>query len=336
MNIEAYPVTLPDGRTFWAQGDETLLDAAQRQGIVFNYSCRTGRCSSCKGRVITGETVAQQTETGLTEAEHQQGYVLTCVRQALGPVQLDIADLGDISLPEARTLPCRILSLSPLAPDVMRVTLRLPPTATVDFLPGQYIDIIGPEGLRRSYSIANAPRADRSIELHIREVNGGAMSQYWFHTAKVNDLLRLRGPLGTFFVREQADKDLVFLATGTGIAPIKAILEGLSTLQTEAQPRSVSVYWGGRHERDLYWTPNQFQNVRFIPVLSRGESTWAGARGHVQDILLNERPILENFHVYACGSEAMIASARSQLLAAGLAPGQFHSDAFVASTSAVA
>lgn len=313
-----------------------MLDAARRQGIVFNYSCRTGRCSSCKGRVITGQTVAQQIETGLTKAEHQQGYVLTCVRQALGPLQLDISDLGDILLPEARTLPCRILSLSLLAPDVMRVTLRLPPTATVDFLPGQYIDIIGPEGLRRSYSIANAPRADRSIELHIRKVNGGAMSQYWFHTAKVNDLLRLRGPLGTFFVRGQADKDLIFLATGTGIAPVKAILEGLSTLQTEAQPRSVSVYWGGRHEEDFYWTPNQFQNVRFVPVLSRGQSTWAGARGHVQDILLNERPILENIQVYACGSEAMISSARSQLLAAGLAPSQFHSDAFVASTSAVA
>lgn len=336
MNVEAYPVILSDGRTFWAQGNETLLDAAQRQGIVFNYSCRTGRCSSCKGRVITGETVAQQIEAGLTEAEHQQGYVLTCVRQALGPVQLDIADLGDISLPEARTLPCRILSLNLLAPDVMRVTLRLPPTATVDFLPGQYIDVIGPEGLRRSYSIANAPRADRSIELHIREVNGGAMSQYWFHTAKINDLLRLRGPLGTFFLRGQAEKDLVFLATGTGIAPIKAILEGLSKLQTEAQPRSISVYWGGRHEEDLYWTPNQFQNVRFVPVLSRGQSTWAGARGHVQDILLNEHPILESVQVYACGSEAMISSARSQLLATGLPPDQFHSDAFVASTSAAA
>nr|WP_256490021.1 2Fe-2S iron-sulfur cluster-binding protein [Ideonella oryzae] len=324
---------MPDGRTFSAQGDETLLDAAQRQGIVFNYSCRTGRCSSCRGRVITGSTTAQQTETGLTEADRQQGFILTCVRQALGPVQLEISDLGNISMPETRTVPCRILSLNPLAPDVLQVVLRLPPTATVDFIPGQYIDIIGPAGLRRSYSIANAPRADRSIELHIREVNGGAMSQYWFHTAKVNDLLRLRGPLGTFFVREQADKDLVFLATGTGIAPIKAILEGLSTLQAEAQPRSVSVYWGGRYERDLYWTPNQFQNVRFIPVLSRGEATWADARGHVQDILLNERPILENVHVYACGSEAMIASARSQLLKAGLTSSQFHSDAFVASSS---
>lgn len=313
-----------------------MLDAAQRQGIVFNYSCRTGRCSSCKGRVITGETVAQQIEAGLTEAEHKQGYVLTCVRQALGPVQLDIADLGDISLPEARTLPCRILSLSLLAPDVMRVTLRLPPTATVDFLPGQYIDIIGPEGLRRSYSIANAPHADRSIELHIRKVNGGAMSQYWFHTAKVNDLLRLRGPLGTFFVRGQADKDLVFLATGTGIAPIKAILEWLSTLQTEAQPRSVSVYWGGRHEADLYLESSQFHNFRFIPTLSQGEATWGGARGHVQDVFLSERPVLANAQVYACGSEAMITSARTQLLAAGLAPGQFHSDAFVASTSALA
>ena len=146
--------------------------------------------------------------------------------------------------------------------------LRLPPTSALEFLPGQYIEVIGAEGLRRSYSIANAPRADKQIELHIREVPDGAMSRYWFREAKLNDLLRLRGPLGTFFLRGQAGKHLVLLATGTGIAPVKAILEGLSAMPADAQPRSVTVYWGCRGPEDHYWQPPELPGLavlRFVP-----------------------------------------------------------------------
>ncbi len=204
----------------------------------------------------------------------------------------------------------------------------------LEFLPGQYIDVIGAEGLRRSYSVANAPRADKQIELHIREVTDGAMSRYWFQQAKVNDLLRLRGPLGTFFLRDQAGRDLVLLATGTGIAPVKAIVESLPELHDEAQARSVTVYWGGGQLGDLYWQAPKLPGLRFVPVLSRADASWDGARGHVQDIFLNDRPNLLNTLVYACGSDAMIHSARSQLLAAGLPGRHFRSDAFVCSAAA--
>lgn len=331
-----HAITTSNGRSFDGRPDESLLDAALRQGVVLDYSCRSGRCSSCKGRVRSGDTVAMRDEIGLSAEEKAGGFILTCVRRALGPVELEIDDLGDIVLPEAKTLPCRIQSIEHLAPDVVRVMLRLPPTSALDFLPGQYIDVIGAEGIRRSYSVANAPRADKQIELHIREVPNGAMSRYWFQHAKVNDLLRLRGPLGTFFLRGHAGKDLVLLATGTGIAPVKAILEGLSAAQADARPRSVTVYWGGRRTEDLYWHPSALLRqpaLRFVPVLSRAGDDWTGNRGHVQDAMLRDHAHLAGTLVYACGSDAMIHSAQTQLRAAGLPGRQFRSDAFVCSAA---
>jgi CDP-4-dehydro-6-deoxyglucose reductase, E3 len=328
-----HAVTTLSGRRFEARSDESLLDAALRQGVAWGYSCRTGRCSSCKGRVVAGDTTAAHEELGLSADDRAQGFVLTCVRRACSPIKLEMDDLGDIQLPDPKTLPCRIQSLQRLSDDVIVVTLRLPPTSALSFLPGQYVDVIGAAGLRRSYSVANAPRGDGQIELHIREVPNGAMSRYWFHEAKVNDLLRLRGPLGTFFLRDQAAKDLVLLATGTGIAPVKAILEGLVMLADEAQPRSVSVYWGGRHPNDLYWLPQDMPGLRFVPVLSRADASWRGARGYVQDVMLSEHLSLADTLVYACGSDTMIHSAQAQLQAAGLPRRQFHSDAFVCSAT---
>jgi len=328
-----HAITTSGGRSFQASGEESLLDAALRQGVVLDYSCRTGRCSSCKGRVRSGETIAAHDELGLSTEDKAHGFILTCVRQACGPVELEIDDLGDVVLPEAKTLPCRIHSIDRLSHDVVHVTLRLPPTSALDFLPGQYIDVIGAEGLRRSYSIANAPRADKQIELHIREVADGAMSRYWFHQAKSNDLLRLRGPLGTFFLRNQTGRDLVLLATGTGIAPVKSILEGMAMLAEDARPRTITVYWGGRRREDLYWAPPKQPGVRFVPVLSRADETWTGARGHVQEVMLHEHPYLADTLVYACGSDAMIDGAQAKLHAAGLPERQFHSDAFVCSAA---
>jgi CDP-4-dehydro-6-deoxyglucose reductase len=331
-----HAITTSSGRSFEARPNESLLDAALRQGVVLDYSCRTGRCSSCKGRVRFGQTKTRHDELGLSAEDRANGFILTCVREACSPVELEIEDLGDIVLPEAKTLPCRIQSIERLSSDVLRVMLRLSPTSALDFLPGQYIDVIGVNGLRRSYSVANAPRVDKQIELHIREVQGGAMSQYWFRAAKTNDLLRLRGPLGTFFLRDQAGKDLVLLATGTGIAPVKAILEGLATLPAEAHPRSVTVYWGGRHREDLYWKTdglNTLPSFRFVPVLSRAGDDWTEARGYVQDVMLADHGNLADTLVYACGSDAMIQGARARLHAAGLPERQFHSDAFVCSAT---
>jgi CDP-4-dehydro-6-deoxyglucose reductase len=218
-----------------------------------------------------------------------------------------------------------------LAEDVLEVVLRTPPTSAFDFLPGQYIDVIGPKGLRRSYSIANAPRSDGRIILHVREVAGGALSAYWFERARQNDLLRVEGPLGTFCQRETPATQLVLLATGTGIAPIKAILEELQEDPRAYKFEQINLYWGGRYLQDLYWEPVFTQiPLSFTPVLSR-EPNWEGRAGYIQDAVLADALSLKHSVVYACGSDAMIQDARTVLLGAGLSEGNFHSDAFVQS-----
>jgi len=312
------------------QPGETILDAAARAELALPYGCRTGRCSACKCKQLSGESLALTDESGLTETEKQEGWILSCARTAIDDLALQVdADLS-VHLPPVVMLPCRISEINELAADVLSVVLRLPPTAKFSFLPGQYIDVIGPEALRRSYSLANADSGNKLLELHIRKVPDGRLSQYWFGSAKENDLLRINGPLGTFILQDIANRDLVFLATGTGIAPVKGMLEGLRLGNELGLPRSISVFWGGRTEADLYWHHVDAE-CRFVPVLSRGDSAWSGARGHVQEAFLSTKPDLGNSVVYACGSDEMIHRARSALLAAGLPETRFHSDAFVCS-----
>jgi CDP-4-dehydro-6-deoxyglucose reductase len=325
-------VTTSTGKSFASAEGETLLDAATRAGITWPYSCRTGRCGTCKAQVRSGRTAAIHSEFDLSDAERSAGWVLTCARSAVSDLELAIEDLGDIHLPAARTLPCRIQTLERLSPDVMKVMLRLPPASEFNYLPGQYVDVIAHGGLRRSYSIANAGSPEKQLELHIRQVPDGAMSQYWFEQAKPNDLLRLNGPLGTFFLRTPGDLDLVFLATGTGMAPIKAMLESLASCTQ--QPRSVSIYWGGRVPADVYWHSGYVGvDHSFVPVLSRAGEHWTGARGYVQDLLLTRTNDWARTAIYACGSEAMIHSARERLVTAGLSEHSFYADAFVCSAS---
>jgi CDP-4-dehydro-6-deoxyglucose reductase len=320
------------GKAFSQSAGQTLLDAAAKSSIGLPYSCKTGRCSTCKCKVISGQSVKTVDELGLTSEEKAQGFILSCVRSALTDMLIDVEDLGDQVIPEVKTLPTRISSLDKLAPDVLSIKLRFPPNTPFTFLAGQYVDVIGPGGIRRSYSVANAPASDNQLELHIRSVESGVMSRYWFDHAKVNDLLRISGPLGSFFARPLTGLHLVFLATGTGIAPVKAMLEKLANAPFNEQPLSVSLYWGGREPQDLYADPSQWHpSLRYVPVLSRPSGDWIGARGHVQNSLLNDEPDWANTVVYACGSDAMIQSAKAELTEAGLPTNRFYSDAFVPS-----
>ena len=184
-------VSLLSGKKFKSLGSESILDAAAKEGVNLPYSCKTGRCSTCKSKVLSGQSVATVDELGLTFDEKSQGFILSCVRSALTDMLIDLEDLGDQVIPEVKTLPARISSLEKLAPDVLNFKLRFPPNTPFTFLAGQYVDVIGSGGIRRSYSVANAPASDNQLQLHIRAVQGGAMSDYWFHHAKVNDLVRI-------------------------------------------------------------------------------------------------------------------------------------------------
>lgn len=325
-------ILFTSGKEITGSNGISILDAATRAGVLLPYSCKTGRCSSCKCKVLSGQTRELRTETGLSEQEKAEGWILGCVRSAETDLTIEVNDLGGVTLPAVRTVPSRISHLHLLAPDVIQIKLRLPPSTEFSFIPGQYIDVIGPGGVRRSYSLANASFADKHLELHIRAVDGGAMSQYWFDQAKANDLLRLNGPLGTFFLRDVADLDLVFLATGTGFAPVKAMLESIRDLASAHGPRSVTVLWGGRTRQDIYFdVENISGDFSFIPVLSRADEQWSGVRGRVQQALLSVLPDLQHAAVYACGSDAMIRDARATLILAGLPANRFYSDAFVSS-----
>lgn len=324
--------TLRNGKSFDVDAGSSILNAAIGQGIFLEYSCRTGRCGVCKTIVLSGETVPMQPEASLTPADVAAGRVLTCCRSAQTDVSLDLVDLGRLVGKQPRTVPARIAAIEVLSPTIMRVMLRFPPNATVEFLPGQYLDVIA-RGVRRSYSIANAPRDDRMIELDIRRFEGGVLSAYWFGDAAVDDLLRVELPLGTFFLRDDPVATIVFLATGTGIAPIRAMLDEIATDSAVARGARLLVYWGNRQPEDFYWQPRAGAPVTFHPVLSRPVAEWAGRTGYVQDAVLSDGVDLSTCMVYACGSQAMIDAAGLLFQEHGLPGHQYQFDAFVSSAS---
>jgi CDP-4-dehydro-6-deoxyglucose reductase len=327
-----WTISLSNQKTFNAEQGSTLLDEAKSAGLALEHSCRTGRCGVCKAKVAQGATEILKVETALSPQECNDGYILTCCRGALGNMVLDIEDMGPLGAIRVKTLPCRIDSLHRLADDVLQVFLRLPPNNGFACVPGQYIDVIAKGGARRSYSIANVPCPDGQLELHIRQVPSGVMSQYWFTEAKPNDLLRLTGPLGTFSMRPTVNRHMVFLATGTGIAPVKAILEYMVQHPDKASGKQIHVYWGGRTPQDIYANPvPDSLEVKFVPVVSRPTASWKGRTGHVQKALIDDAIPLAQTSVYACGSDTMIHDARAQLIALGLQPKHFYADAFVSS-----
>lgn len=328
-------INTTSGRSFAAAEGQSILEAASSNGVQFSYSCRNGRCSSCKCKIVSGTSVLLTDELGLSEQEKSEGWALSCARTATSDLQIEVEDLADLLLPKAKTLACRIQSIDRLGTDVLRIYLRLPPAAGFLFLPGQYVEVIAPEGgLRRSYSLASAAVKENQLELHIRKIAMGALSEYWFSQAKPGDLLRLYGPLGTFVFRDLQGVDLVFLATGTGIAPVKAMLESLALSPMGHRPKSVSVYWGGRVREDIYLDLSSITTgCHYRPVLSRENDDWSGAKGHVQNALMADRSDFSNTVVYACGSDTMIHSAKNLLISKGLPERHFYSDAFVCSAT---
>lgn len=320
-------VSLANGKGFEAQPGVTLLEAAAHAGLALPHSCRTGRCGTCKALSTQGRARHLQGDDCLSPAEREAGWLLTCTDGTDEALALDLDDLAELASLRLLTLPARIASIERPAPEVLVLRLRLPPNNGLQFLAGQYLDLIAPGNIRRAYSIANADPV-KGLELHIRRVDGGAMSQYLFEQAKPNDLLRLQGPRGSFHLGEVSGLHLIWLATGTGIAPFKAMLEALQIRAPEALPASIRLYWGNRLAEDLYWTPPALPGLQFTPVCSR-EPGWDGAQGHVQQhALAGDLPD----RVFACGSPAMIDAARAAYLDRGLAARHFHSDAFVSSS----
>lgn len=325
-------VTLNNGVQFNAKAQESILTSALSQAVVLEYSCRTGRCGVCKAQLVSGETTVLRPEgASLSSEEADLGLILTCCRGAVDGVTLDIESLDRLAGLEIKTIPARIVSIEKLSSEIIKVVLKNPPSSPMRFVPGQYVDVIV-DGVRRSYSLANAPRSDGLLELIIKRYAGGVLSSYWFERAQPNDLLRIEGPLGTFFLRDATPKNIVLLATGTGIAPVKALLEELQGDPARTSKHRIDVFWGNREAENFCWNPADLGiDLGFHPLLSGSDANWSGARGYVHDAAVRHGIDPGETVVYACGSNAMIASARAAMMALGLPPKRFFSDAFVSS-----
>ena len=326
--MSTYTIHLKNDKSYSCDENTSLLRAALDNDISLEYSCFEARCRSCRVKILQGKVENLQDEKVLTAEEKAAGYVLSCNVVPRSEVILDVEDLA-VKLPKPQVTPCKINNITVLTPNIVEVVLRLPPKIVFQFLPGQYVDIIR-NGQKRSYSISHSQCEGNELRLFIRNYEGGLFSQYWFNEAKPNDLLRMEGPLGTFFYRNNPNcEEIVLIATGTGIAPIKAILEQLQSTPELTTHKKIWLLWGGRKKEDLFWQPETtLPNFTYIPVLSR-EEQWQGAKGYVQEIALQQPILWQKAQVYACGSEVMIQSAQKLLSQQGLKEENFFADAFV-------
>ena len=331
-------VVQPSGRSFTVDGDETLLAAGIRQGLNMPYGCKDGACGSCKCKKISGDVQLGTYQTkALSDEERAQGWVLTCRATALSDVVLESKQVTSADALPIKKMPVRIASMEKVSGDVMRIFLQLPATEVMQYHAGQYVEFLLRDGSRRAYSMANAPHtlaADApKIELHLRHMPGGKFTDHVFGAMKEKDIQRIEGPHGSFYLREDSDAPMVLLASGTGFAPIKALLEHM---QHKGINRPTRLYWGGRRPSDLYmndWVLDQLHqmpNLQYIPVVSEAlpEDHWTGRTGFVHAVVLQDTPSLAGHQVYACGAPIVIESAKRDYIANGLPEEEFFADSF--------
>lgn len=338
----------PSGHQFTCEEGENLLAAAIRSGIGLPYGCKSGACGTCKGRVLAGEiTHGAHQEKALSVAEEEQGQALFCCATPHSDVTIEAREVVGLSDYPIKKLPTRVARIERLADDVIVLHLQLPATEPFRYRAGQYIEFILKDGKRRSYSMANAPQpqsqpaqapppaqAQPHLTLHIRHMFGGVFTDHVFNTMKEREILRFEGPMGSFFLREDSTKPMVLLASGTGFAPIKAIVEDAIA---KGLSRPMLLYWGGRRPQDLYmhalcerWAQS-VPGFRYVPVISDAapEDRWSGRTGFVHQAVMQDLPDLSGYQVYACGAPAMVDAARREFPAhCGLPEDEFYADAF--------
>jgi CDP-4-dehydro-6-deoxyglucose reductase, E3 len=320
------------GRQFTARPGETILAAALRQGIVLPYSCKNGTCASCKCRLIEGHVLyPYRPPEALALDDMADGASLACQAVPTGDLLIEAHEIEQVADIPVRRLPARVESLEKFTPEIMRMRLKLPRAARLQFLAGQYIDILLPDGKRRAFSIASAPSEADFIELHIKHVDGGGFTGHVFDGMQLKDILRIEGPLGTFFVRRDAERPIIMMGGGTGFAPLKSMIEELIEA---GDPRPIQLFWGVRKASDLYasdliksWI-DQLKDFEFIPVLAEPGSSWKGQHGYVHDAVLNAHPKLSPYDVYMSGPPAMVHTARNAFLAAGVSEEHLFYDSF--------
>ena len=328
----------PSGRSFIAEPDEALLAAAIRQGIGLPYGCKDGACGSCKCKKLEGSiTQGPHQLKALSLEEAGAGFILTCCATALSDIVIESRQVTDESAFPIKKMPTRVASLAKASHDVMVVRLQLPAADVFKYHAGQYVEFLLRDGDKRAYSMGNAPHTqleNPGVELHIRHMPGGKFTDHVFGPMKEKEILRIEGPFGSFYLREDSDKPMVLLASGTGFAPIKAIIEHM---QFKAITRPAVLYWGGRRPADWYmdnWVNAkvaEMPNFSYVPVISDAlpEDAWTGRTGFVHNAVLQDIASLSGYQVYACGAPIVVDSAKAAYTAAGLPEDEFYADSFV-------
>jgi CDP-4-dehydro-6-deoxyglucose reductase len=345
----SYQVELKtSGKTFSVEADETVLEAALRQSINLPYGCKNGACGSCKGRLLTGKiTHGDHSQSALSPADETAGATLLCCAHPQTDLLIEVREVqggGDIPV---RKVPCRINTIKFASDDVAILQLQLPASERFQFLAGQYLEFLLKDNKRRAYSIASAPHEEGPLELHIRHLPGGLFTDPLFgQTAdgkqiKEKDILRFEGPLGSFFLREDSKKPIIFLASGTGFAPIKAML---TSIQNKKIDREIHFYWGGRRPKDLYMDSlcqeftHTIPGFHYIPVISEAlpEDGWQGRTGFVHRAVMHDFSDLSSYQVYACGAPIVIAVARTDFVKECRLPEEeFFADSFTSEADLV-
>ena len=326
----------PSGRTFTAHAEETILAAGIRTGIALPYGCKDGACGSCKCKKLSGTvTHGPHQSKALSAEEEANGFVLTCCATPQTDVVLESRQVSLAGAFPIKKMPTRVTALQKLSHDVMQLLLQTPANDTFQFHAGQYIEFILRDGSRRAYSMANAPHLQTAgIELHLRHMPGGKFTDHVFTTMKEKEILRVEGPFGSFYLREESLKPIVLLASGTGFAPIKAVIEHM---QFKGVSRPATLYWGGRRPEDIYmdhWVKTkcaEMPNLTFVPVVSNAlpEDGWTGRTGFVHQAVMQDFPDLSGHQVYACGAPIVVDSAKADYTTqCGLPEEEFYADSF--------
>ncbi|MDW7535193.1 MAG: CDP-6-deoxy-delta-3,4-glucoseen reductase [Candidatus Nitrotoga sp.] len=324
----------PSNHSFTIDSNETILEAGLRHGFIFPYSCRDGVCGTCKGMILQGTVDYGEYEGDtLNESEKARGMALFCRSKPTSDLVIECNEVSAAKDIPIRTMPCRIHKLDRPTDDVMIVHLKLPANERLQFLAGQYINILMKGGKVKSYSLASPPHNDEFLQLHVRNVSGGEFTKHVFTQMKERDILRFKGPMGTFFLREDSTKPIILVASGTGFAPIKSIIEHALHIGLK---RSMHFYWGALSLSGLYmleavkkWEPH---GIKFTPVLSEAmpADQWEGRSGFVHTAVMEDHSDLSGYQVYACGAPIMVESARRDFVALCRLPNEeFFSDAFI-------
>ncbi len=334
----AFKVTVqPSGHTFTTEDNETVLEAALRQSIDLPYGCRGGACGACEGQLLSGKVHYEKTPMALSDEMIEDNKALFCKAIAESDLEIKLREVE--SEIEVRSFRCRVEEKQQLSHDVIALKLKLAGDERLQFHAGQYVEFILEDGKRRAFSIANAPHDDELIELHIRHVPGGKFTDFLFEEMPDKTMLRLDGPHGNFYFREDSDRPILMVGGGTGFGPLKSIIEH-AIYVGNTQP--IHVFMGVRALKDLYmqdivkpWIEQH--NITFTPVLSEPEAgdNWSGETGFVHESVAKYYDDLSAFDIYISGPPVMVNAAADVFLKQSADRDHMFSDAFEFSADAL-